>query len=319
MDWNHQAQSFSTIDGLSSDTLFVGVDCPQPELWPIARNPYLAEGPPSNCKKFTLRRWRRRGGLPMRQAPLTSPTPPKEPRRRPKTSRMPSCWWVFSRRLSVDFLIYFGLMAELRKSNSTSLLFFQVSESGLKPNQAIALLAVEGVTVRSDELSRALTPLVLEFVKKWGQAEEERAARESSADPEYIDKVIEVKPESLAEIYGIQVGKWWNHLSLLSAPAADSHNCFKDDIILGDSLQPTTDMKWLKYRVSIRPATFSVTRKHLNFRDNPIYKISPNGQKAILRMNSSYSIHRFVFNPEKVQTTVSNLGFNVFRLELYTK
>lgn len=122
-----------------------------------------------------------------------------------------------------------------------------------------------------------------------------------------------------AEIYGIQVGKWWNHLSLLSAPAADSHNCFKDDIILGDSLQPTTDMKWLKYRVSIRPATFSVTRKHLNFRDNPIYKISPNGQKAILRMNSSYSIHRFVFNPEKVQTTVSNLGFNVFRLELYTK
>jgi hypothetical protein len=58
-------------------------------------------------------------------------------------------------------------MAELRKSNSTSLLFFQVSESGLKPNQAIALLAVEGVTIRSNELSRALTPLVLEFVKKW--------------------------------------------------------------------------------------------------------------------------------------------------------
>jgi hypothetical protein len=53
-------------------------------------------------------------------------------------------------------------------------------------------------------------------------------------------KVIEVKPESLAEIYGIQVGKWWNHLSLLSAPAADSHNCFKDDIILGDSLQRNT-------------------------------------------------------------------------------
>jgi hypothetical protein len=90
-------------------------------------------------------------------------------------------------------------MAELHKSNSTSLLFFQVSESGLKPNQAIALLAVEGVTVRSDELSRALTPLVLEFVKKWGQAEEERTARESSADPEYIDMDSEKVPAVLVE------------------------------------------------------------------------------------------------------------------------
>jgi hypothetical protein len=78
-------------------------------------------------------------------------------------------------------------MAELQKSNSTLLSFFQVSESGLKPNQAIAVLVVESVAVRSDELSRALTPLLLEFVKKWGQAEEERVARESSTEPEYID------------------------------------------------------------------------------------------------------------------------------------
>jgi hypothetical protein len=90
-------------------------------------------------------------------------------------------------------------MAEQQKSNSTSLSFFQVSESGLKPNQAIALLAVEGVTIRSNELSRALTPLVLEFVKKWVQAEEERAARESSADPEYIDMDSEKVPSVLVE------------------------------------------------------------------------------------------------------------------------
>jgi hypothetical protein len=57
-------------------------------------------------------------------------------------------------------------MAELQKSNLSLLSFFQVYESGLEPNQVIAVLAVEGVTVRSDELSRALTPLVLEFVKK---------------------------------------------------------------------------------------------------------------------------------------------------------
>jgi hypothetical protein len=109
---------------------------------------------------------------------------------------MPSCWWVFSRWLSVDFLIYFCLMAELQKSNSTSLLFFQVSESGLKPNQAIALLAVEGVTVRSDELSRALTPLVLEFVKRilrrsrihWHGFREgpSRSGREESVGMEYV-------------------------------------------------------------------------------------------------------------------------------------
>ena len=55
----------------------------------------------------------------------------------------------------VDFLIYFCLMAELQKSNSTLLSFFQVSESGLKPSQAIAVLAVDGVAVRSAELSRA--------------------------------------------------------------------------------------------------------------------------------------------------------------------
>jgi hypothetical protein len=58
------------------------------------------------------------------------------------------------------------MMAELQKSNSTLLSFFQVSESGLELNQAIAVLAVESVTVRSNELSCALTTLVLEFVKK---------------------------------------------------------------------------------------------------------------------------------------------------------
>ena len=57
-------------------------------------------------------------------------------------------------------------MAEQQKSNSTLLSFFQVSESGLELNQAIAVLAVESVTVRSNELSCALTTLVLELVKK---------------------------------------------------------------------------------------------------------------------------------------------------------
>jgi hypothetical protein len=118
-------------------------------------------------------------------------------------------------------------MGELQKSNSNLLSFFQVSESGLESNQVIAVLAVEDVTVGNDELSRALTPLVLEFVKK-------------------------------------------------------------------------------NDRLSIRPATFFVTRKHLNFRDHPVYKISPNGQKVLLQMNGSYSIYRFVFNLEKVQTCVSN-------------
>ena len=66
---------------------------------------------------------------------------------------------------AVDSVLDFCLMADLQKSNSTLLSFFHVSESSLKPNQAIESL-VEGVTVRSDELSRALTPLVLEFVKK---------------------------------------------------------------------------------------------------------------------------------------------------------
>ena len=90
-------------------------------------------------------------------------------------------------------------MAELQKSNLSLLSFFQVYESGLEPNQVIAVLAVEDVTVGNDELSRALTPLVLEFVKKWVQAEEERAARESSADPEYIDMDSEKVPSVLVE------------------------------------------------------------------------------------------------------------------------
>lgn len=40
---------------------------------------------------------------------------------------------------------------------------------------------------------------MLEFVKKWGQAEEERAARESSTDPEYIDMDSEKVPAVLVE------------------------------------------------------------------------------------------------------------------------
>jgi hypothetical protein len=48
---------------------------------------WLREGL-TNCKKSKPQRWRRRGGLPRRQAPQTSQTPPKELRWQPKTSRM---------------------------------------------------------------------------------------------------------------------------------------------------------------------------------------------------------------------------------------
>jgi hypothetical protein len=40
---------------------------------------------------------------------------------------------------------------------------------------------------------------VLEFVKKWGQAEEERAARETSTDPEYIHMDSEKVPAVLVD------------------------------------------------------------------------------------------------------------------------
>ena len=104
------------------------------------------------------------------------------------------------------------------------------------------------------------------------------------------------------------------HLSCKNCTAILS---FVLQLCLGDNLQPTTDTNWLKDHLASHPASFSITKMCLNYKENLVYSIGSRGKKVRVNRSVPFSMERFVFDGTKVKDPLKDLGITVERNELY--